>query len=259
MFFSTQSLALCALALLPSASAQYSNASSLPVVDLGYELHRAIAFNQTGCAPHHRPAHHAKLMCYSGYYNFSNIRYAAPPLGALRFTTPQPPAVNRSVIQDGSVARVCPQGNPSWTLSAAQWLPGYITSGKLPNITEAQIDATNASYTTAQATTLNQATTEDCLFLDVMVPDKIFEERGKGYGAPVMVWIYGGGYTEGSKTGSGNPAGLLYRSEFNGTNAGVIYVAMNYRLGAFGWLAGPTLQSNGTANAALYDQRMALE
>ncbi|KAI4252900.1 MAG: hypothetical protein L6R42_007786, partial [Xanthoria sp. 1 TBL-2021] len=30
-------------------------------------------------------------------------------------------------------------------------------------------------------------------------------------------------------------------------------------LGAFGWLAGPTLQSDGTSNAALYDQRLALQ
>ena len=34
---------------------------------------------------------------------------------------------------------------------------------------------------------------------------------------------------------------------------------MNYRLGAFGWLSGPTFQANGTANAGLYDQRFALE
>ena len=31
------------------------------------------------------------------------------------------------------------------------------------------------------------------------------------------------------------------------------------QLGAFGWLSGPTLQSDGTANAGLYDQRLALE
>ena len=31
------------------------------------------------------------------------------------------------------------------------------------------------------------------------------------------------------------------------------------QLGAFGWLAGPSLQSNGTSNAGLYDQRLALE
>ena len=34
---------------------------------------------------------------------------------------------------------------------------------------------------------------------------------------------------------------------------------MNYRLGAFGWLSGPTFQAAGTANAGLYDQRFALE
>jgi len=34
---------------------------------------------------------------------------------------------------------------------------------------------------------------------------------------------------------------------------------MNYRVGAFGFLAGPTLQSNGTANSGLYDQRLALD
>ena len=37
------------------------------------------------------------------------------------------------------------------------------------------------------------------------------------------------------------------------------YVSLNYRLGAFGWLSGPSLQANGTANAGLYDQRLALE
>lgn len=35
---------------------------------------------------------------------------------------------------------------------------------------------------------------------------------------------------------------------------------MNYRLGAFGFLAGPTLQAEGgVSNAGLYDQRLALQ
>lgn len=34
---------------------------------------------------------------------------------------------------------------------------------------------------------------------------------------------------------------------------------MNYRLGAFGFLSGPSLQEDGTANAGLYDQRLALQ
>lgn len=37
-------------------------------------------------------------------------------------------------------------------------------------------------------------------------------------------------------------------------------MAINYRLGALGWLAGPTVQQEGgVSNAALYDQRLAIE
>jgi carboxylesterase type B len=35
-------------------------------------------------------------------------------------------------------------------------------------------------------------------------------------------------------------------------------VALNYRLGALGWLSGPTFQTDGVANAGLLDQRFAL-
>lgn len=40
---------------------------------------------------------------------------------------------------------------------------------------------------------------------------------------------------------------------------GLVFVAMNYRLGAFGWSAGPTIQSDGAANVGLLDQRLALD
>jgi carboxylesterase type B len=73
-------------------------------------------------------------------------------------------------------------------------------------------------------------TSEDCLFLDVIVPTSIFNATSAG--APVLVWIYGGGYTEGDKSGSGDPAGLVATSQENGAE-GVIFVAMNYRLGLF--------------------------
>ncbi len=39
----------------------------------------------------------------------------------------------------------------------------------------------------------------------------------------------------------------------------MIGVVINYRLGAFGWLAGPDVAQNGTLNAGLHDQRLALE
>jgi acetylcholinesterase len=73
----------------------------------------------------------------------------------------------------------------------------------------------------------------------------------------VLVWIYGGGYTGGNK--NNNPAGLIAASG-NSSNGDVIYVAMNYRLGALGFTAGPSFNAEGgTSNAGLYDQRFALE
>ncbi|KAL8994183.1 MAG: hypothetical protein Q9169_005786 [Polycauliona sp. 2 TL-2023] len=217
--------------------------AALPIVDLGYSLHQASSFNSTGRT-----------------YNFSNIRYAEPPVGNLRFRAPVPPqGVNRSVDQ-GLVGRVCHQASPAWSLTAAEFVPAYLTGE--PFNTSAAEDAVEAAI--ASPGPVDPRETEDCLFLDVVVPEQIFnlagDSKNSESGAPVLVWIYGGGYTAGEKTGYGlfNPAGLIRASQIT-ESEGVVYVALNYRLGAFGWLAGPTLQSDGTANAALYDQRLALE
>ncbi|PSN60795.1 acetylcholinesterase precursor [Corynespora cassiicola Philippines] len=213
-----------------------NSSNSLPILDFGYALHRAADFNETG-----------------GYYNFSNIRFAAPPLGNLRFRVPVPPAVDRSVVQDGLESRMCPQNYPPW-MATIGWVPGYLQSGAVPNTTVEAGPSTNSSSVQPRDPSQN----EDCLFLDVMAPQEIFEKAGRGYGAPVLVWIYGGGYAVGSKTSGYDPRSILNRSQTN-SSEGVIFVALNYRLGAFGFLAGPSLQGNGTANAGLYDQRMALE
>jgi carboxylesterase type B len=45
---------------------------------------------------------------------------------------------------------------------------------------------------------------------------------------PVMLWIHGGAYTEGSKN-EVNPAGLIHQSRRDG-QPGMIFVAINYRL-----------------------------
>lgn len=120
---------------------------------------------------------------------FSNIRYAAPPVGELRFAAPQPPAVNRSAVQTNNPDRICPQANPAWELIAEQFLPEYFTGKTVFN---------SSSFSTGGSATTtipvqDPRTNEDCLFLDVVVPQSIFESAGKGKGAPVMVWIYGGG------------------------------------------------------------------
>lgn len=81
---------------------------------------------------------------------------------------------------------------------------------------------------------LDPSTSEDCLFLDVVVPQQVFT-KNSGPGAPVLVWIYGGGFTLGDKASSlssGNPATLVSRSLEDG-QGGIVYVAMNYRLGLF--------------------------
>ncbi|KAL8874457.1 MAG: hypothetical protein Q9174_000202 [Haloplaca sp. 1 TL-2023] len=233
------------LAVLLPLFATYRRAASeaLPVVDLGYSLHQASSFNESG-----------------GTYNFSNIRYGEAPIGDLRFRASIPPQqANRSVDQ-GLVGRVCPQANPAWRAIAAQFIPAYL-AGDTFNTSAAEAAIAAA---TASSPSIDPRTTEDCLFLDVIVPEGIFEQASNSTannsGAPVLVWIYGGGYTFGEKTGNGvyDPAGLIRASQVSGSD-GFVYVALNYRLGAFGWLAGPTLQSDGTANAALYDQRLALQ
>ena len=185
--------------LFASAIAQNASSSSLPIVDLGYELHQASALNS------------------SAYY-FDNIRFAAPPTGNNRFRAPQAPATNRTVVQTGSPDRICPQAIPTWVTTAAEFIPEYLAGQTEFNASSFNTTTSSSSAVPAQ----DPRTTEDCLFLDVVVPENIFNSAGQGYGAPVLVWIYGGGYTEGSKSGSGNPAGLLARSQSNNATGVIV-------------------------------------
>ncbi|KAK6375899.1 hypothetical protein LTS17_007721 [Exophiala oligosperma] len=110
--------------------------------------------------------------------------------------------------------------------------------------------------------------TEDCLFLDVMVPTRIFDSQTRNRpssweasqasctGAPVLVWIDGGGFSAGYKHEQ-IPTGLIERSLSVDGN-GMIFVAMNYRVGLFGFLPAG-IAGEGVSNAGLLDQRLALE
>jgi carboxylesterase type B len=70
--------------------------------------------------------------------------------------------------------------------------------------------------------------------------------------------IYGGAFTAGSKDFF-DPTGLIQASQ-RGGGEGIIYVAINYRLGALGWLAGSSVTAGGgVSNAGLHDQRLAIE
>jgi para-nitrobenzyl esterase len=86
---------------------------------------------------------------------------------------------------------------------------------------------------------------EDCLFLNVMTPLETSADALK----PVMVWIHGGGGTNG--------AGSFFDAQRLVTAEDVIVVTINYRLGVFGAFAYPGLEGSGTFG--LQDQQAALQ
>jgi carboxylesterase type B len=120
-----------------------------------------------------------------GYYNFSNIRYAAPPLGNLRWRAPVAPKVDRSKVQTGDKAVTCPAGPVWWADTANAFLPAYLqgipyTPTPKPPPTDEELIRQLPSAT------------EDCLFLDVFSPKQVFQNAGKVRGAPVIIWLHGG-------------------------------------------------------------------
>jgi len=86
---------------------------------------------------------------------------------------------------------------------------------------------------------------ENCLNLNVFVPDDI----GSMDKLPVMFWIHGGSYLTGSNA--------LYDGSYISVLGKVVVVAINYRLGPFGFL---TNGKNGDlkGNYGMLDQVEAL-
>jgi para-nitrobenzyl esterase len=95
-----------------------------------------------------------------------------------------------------------------------------------------------------------QATSEDCLYLDIYAP----ASARSGASLPVLFWIHGGNFTQGS--------GVLYGGQRFASLTNSVFVSINYRLGAYGFLALPELQSaspQGNGNYGLLDQIAALK
>jgi para-nitrobenzyl esterase len=92
---------------------------------------------------------------------------------------------------------------------------------------------------------------EDCLFLNVWTNS--LEARAP---RPVLVWIHGGGFFAGFGGEERHNGGPLAKK-------GAVVVTLNYRLGAFGFLAHPVLASESPHRAAgnygLLDQIAALQ
>lgn len=97
---------------------------------------------------------------------------------------------------------------------------------------------------------------EDCLTLNVVRPAGIPTSPGET-GLPVLVWNYGGGLYAGSAADPQyNLSGIVRVSQDLGQP--VIAVDMNYRLGMWGFLQTPAIVAEGSSNAGLLDQRLAL-
>lgn len=151
-----------------------------------------------------------------GVESFKGIPFAAPPVGDLRWRPPADPKPWTDVRAGDAYGPACPQHMP-----AAWGLPDPKWS-------------------------------EDCLYLNVWRP----ESAKPGAKLPVMVWIYGGGFT------IGNGASKIYDGTHLAQN-GVVVVNMNYRLGRLGWFAHPALtaeaKGGATADFGLMDQIAALK
>jgi carboxylesterase type B len=157
---------------------------------------------------------------------FLGIPYAQDTGGQNRFKPPQPLRTPPGTVVDATrPGHACPQ-------QLGQW---------------------NAPLTLLNVT--REGVSEDCLNLNIVRP------AGAGNGTaryPVMVWIHGGSFWVGSNMEpTHEPDGLVLNSVDERTP--IIHVAINYRLGFFGFAKSGALRQERSENAGLRDQRAAIE
>lgn len=169
----------------------------------------------------------------TGVDSFNGIPFAQPPTGSLRLKPPQPIQTSLGTVQATGPAKSCPQFFFSTDTSD---FPLSVI-GELANIPLFQT-VTDAG--------------EDCLTVSIRRPS------GTAAGAklPVLVWIFGGGFELGS-TAMYDGTGLVSASM--NLNMPIVFVAINYRVGGFGFMPGSEILKDGSANLGLLDQRLALE
>ncbi|KAG7226087.1 hypothetical protein INR49_018698 [Caranx melampygus] len=155
---------------------------------------------------------------------FLGIPYAKPPLGKLRFRAPEP---------------------------AGKW-DGVRGATMFPNSCHQVPDTAYPGFKGAEMWNPNTPLSEDCLYLNVWSPHANKTQPQPVPLAPVLVWIYGGGFTAGTSSLD------IYDGRFLCKSEGVVVVSMNYRLGVFGFLSLPD-NKNIRGNAGLLDQRLALQ
>ncbi|PLB48540.1 cholinesterase [Aspergillus steynii IBT 23096] len=165
--------------------------------------------------------------------SFNGVPFAQPPTGSLRLKPPKPIESSLGTVEATGIAKSCPQFFFSTDNSE---FPGSVV-GMLANIPIFQ-KVTNAG--------------EDCLSVNIRRPVGTKADSK----LPVLVWIYGGGFELGSSfMYDGAP---LVQSSVD-KDMPIVFVAISYRVGGFGFMPGKEILADGASNLGLLDQRAALE
>ncbi|XP_028855001.1 acetylcholinesterase [Denticeps clupeoides] len=150
---------------------------------------------------------------------FLGIPYAEPPVGKRRFRRAEP--------------------KKPWN--------GVLETKEYPNACYQFVDTSYPGFPGTEMWNPNRMMSEDCLYINVWVPSS-----PRPHNLTVMVWIYGGGFYSGSTSLD------VYDGRYLAYAEKVIVVSMNYRVGAFGFLALHG-SSEAPGNVGILDQRMALQ
>uniref|UniRef100_A0A8C2TAW0 Carboxylic ester hydrolase n=1 Tax=Coturnix japonica TaxID=93934 RepID=A0A8C2TAW0_COTJA len=150
---------------------------------------------------------------------FLGIPYAIPPIGSLRFRPPVPITTPWGGVRDTDTQ---------------------------PYACYQMIDTTFPGFEGSEMWNPNREMNEDCLYLNVWTPKR------KPYKAPVLVWVYGGGFYSGSVSLD------VYDGRYLAVAEDAIVISMNYRVGSIGFLALVGYR-DAPGNVGLWDQRLALQ
>jgi len=156
----------------------------------------------------------------SGVTTFLGVPFAAPPIGNFRWRPPQPATYRNADWKADQFGTSCMQNQAG---SRLPWTEEFMTQGPIG---------------------------EDCLYLNVWTTAKNASAKH-----PVMFWIYGGAFAEGSSSVAVYDGAELAKK-------GVVVVTANYRVGPLGFLAHPELTresgQSSSGNYGLLDQIAAL-
>ncbi|XP_042778658.1 acetylcholinesterase isoform X4 [Panthera tigris] len=150
---------------------------------------------------------------------FLGIPFAEPPVGPRRFLPPEP---------------------------KRPW-PGVLDATAFQSVCYQYVDTLYPGFEGTEMWNPNRELSEDCLYLNVWTP-----YPRPASPTPVLVWIYGGGFYSGASSLD------VYDGRFLAQAEGTVLVSMNYRVGAFGFLALPGSRE-APGNVGLLDQRLALQ